>query len=139
MVSASLRSVGSPRRITAVLILPFTLGLTPLYGAVPMSIDGNDQVGRKRIETAMDLPEQILGYSEDEWEAWTEEAALSLSDLYRETGYLDAEFRLERLDSSKSAKEGRPAIALHIREGTRYRFGRVAVESKGGGSGLVSP
>jgi outer membrane protein assembly factor BamA len=104
-------------------------GAVPSPGEVRITVSGNEEIPRRRIEAALDIPERPGDMDESEWEAWTEDAAGLLSDLYRETGYFDAAFRFEREGPGGS---GPDAIGVFVREGERYRFGAVGVESSEG-------
>lgn len=95
-------------------------------GDVALDVEGNDKISRRRIESALELPESPWEMDAADWEVWSEDAAGLLSDLYREQGFFDAAFRFEHGDSS-STREDFP-IRVHVREGERYRFGRVSVD-----------
>jgi outer membrane protein assembly factor BamA len=110
------------------------LGAAPSAGEVQIAVSGNEEIPRRRIEAALDIPERPWEMDESDWEAWTEDAAGLLSDLYRETGYFDAAFRFER---TAEGGAGEPAIGIFVREGDRYRFGWVSVESSDGSAPAV--
>ena len=91
--------------------------------AATLAIEGCDHLPRKKIDAAISLPDKPSEISAEDWEDWVDVAAVSLTDLYGEIGYLDAAVKVERTD--KGAAEER--VTIHVREGEKYRFGAVAV------------
>ena len=128
MVAASRVSAAA-----AVLAAWVCLLSAPARGEVDLEVEGNDKVPRRRIESALDLPERPREMDAADWEVWSEDAAGLLSELYGETGYFDAAFRFVVGESAGGAGEKGPfRIKVLVREGTRYRFGRVQVEAEAG-------
>lgn len=95
--------------------------------SVAVTVEGAEQIPRRRVEAALDLPDHPRGMDETDWEVWHEDAAGLLSDLYREDGYFDAAFRFEH--GSAADTVGPYPIKIFVQEGARYTFGRVTVES----------
>lgn len=103
-------------------------------------MEGNGQFSRKKIESVLTLPDRPSSLSAEEWEDWVDDAALSITDLYAEIGYLDAAVKVERAgtDSARlSPQEDR--LRIQIREGERYRFGTVAIDAPDGSPRVVDP
>ncbi|MDB5047630.1 MAG: outer membrane protein family [Fibrobacteres bacterium] len=96
------------------------------WSAAPVVYEGNDHLSRKKLDAVLSAPDKPKELSPEDWEDWVDEAAASITDLYGETGYLDAAVKVDApgLDSAK-ADDNR--IRIHIREGDRYRFGKVAI------------
>jgi outer membrane protein assembly factor BamA len=93
---------------------------------VALSVEGNDLVPRRKIEAGLDLPPRPREMDESDWEVWSEDAAGLLSDLYREIGCFDAAFRFEHGDSALGPDDRYP-IRVFVREGARYKFGKVEI------------
>ncbi len=97
--------------------------------AATLTFAGNDHLPRKKIDAVVSPPDHPAALSAEEWDDWVDDATLSLSDLYGESGYLDAAFKVAQpqrggLDSDH--------VALIIREGRRYAFGSVTVTTTDG-------
>ena len=88
---------------------------------------------RRKIESALDLPERPREMDSTDWEVWGDDAAGLLSDLYGETGYFDAAFRFVLGDSAAGGKDNF-RIKVLVREGSRYKFGAVSVTGTAGGA-----
>lgn len=108
-------------------------------GEVDLQVEGNDNLSRRKLEAALDLPERPLDMDASDWEVWEEDAVGLLSDLYLETGYFDAAFRFEHGDTAAGGKDKDFPIKILVREGVRYRFGRVDVIPDSGGAPAVDP
>ena len=114
--------------------------LASAYAAAPLDLDGNDHLSRKKIETAVSMPDRPAALGPEDWEDWVDDAALSITDLYAESGYLDAAVKAERAGTdSAQVRPQDDRVRILIREGIRYRFGRVAVEAPGGSPGIIDP
>jgi outer membrane protein assembly factor BamA len=95
------------------------------WSATVLDIDGNAHLSRKKIEAVLSLPEKPKGFSEEDWEAWSDEVTSSLSDMYAEQGYLDVAFRVAPVPDTNAPAGADFHIRLEIREGERYKFGYV--------------
>ena len=109
--------------------------LSPLLSAAParsatLLLDGNEHLPRRKLESALSLPDHPSALSPEDWEDWVDDAALSITDLYGEIGYLDAAVKIERAgeDSAKIKPED-DRVRIRVREGERYRFGSVTISS----------
>lgn len=115
--------------------LPFCLlacAAWPAWAA-PLSLEGNAHLPRKKIESALSLPERPSSLSEEDWGDWVDETALAITGLYGEIGYLDAAVKVERAGADSSlVPPGKDAVSIHVQEGDQYRFGRVAIEAPPG-------
>jgi outer membrane protein assembly factor BamA len=108
--------------------------------AVPLSVEGNDRFSRRKIESALTLPDRPSALSAEEWEDWVDEAALSITDLYGEQGYLDAAVKVERAGTDTfQVKAQDDRLRILIREGERYRFGAVSIDAPAGSPRVVDP
>jgi outer membrane protein assembly factor BamA len=108
--------------------------------AATLWLDGNDHISRKKIESALTLPDRPSALSAEDWEDWVDDAALSISDLYGEMGYLDAAVKVERAGADSAAVRPQDdGIRIRIREGERYRFGTVTVEAPAGTPRVIDP
>jgi outer membrane protein assembly factor BamA len=109
------------------------------WAAAPLSVDGNDNLSRKKIEAALSIPEKPREMSPEDWEDWVDEAAGAVTELYGETGYLDAAVKIDSAGSD-TGKGGDPdRIRIHVREGERYRFGNVAIFDSAQGPPILDP
>jgi outer membrane protein insertion porin family len=125
-------------RKTFFLAAAFALAcLAPAAPGASLETSGNDHFSRKKIESALAAPDKPLTLSPEDWESWSEEAASALSDLYQEAGYFDAAFRFERAASPKPKEDG--IVKVAVREGPRYRIGKVAVVPGDGSAPIVPP
>jgi outer membrane protein assembly factor BamA len=108
--------------------------------ATPVSVEGNAHVSRKKIESALTLPDRPSALTAEEWEDWVDDAALSITDLYGEIGYLDAAIKVERagIDSAQVRPQD-DRLRILIREGQRYLFGTVSVDAPDGSPRVVDP
>ena len=75
------------------------------WSAAPLSVDGNDNLSRKKIEAALSIPEKPREMSPEDWEDWVDEAAGVITELYGETGYLDAAVKIDPV-APDTAKAG---------------------------------
>jgi outer membrane protein assembly factor BamA len=108
--------------------------------ATPLSVEGNENISRKKIESALTLPERPSALGAEDWEDWVDDAALSITDLYAEIGYLDAAVKVERAGSdSFQVKAQDDRLRILVREGQRYLFGSVSVEAPEGTPRVVDP
>jgi outer membrane protein assembly factor BamA len=109
------------------------------YGASVL-LDGNDNISRKKIESALTLPDRPSALSQEDWEDWVDDAALSVTDLYGDLGYMDAAVKVERIAAdSANVKPQDDRIRIGIREGVRYRFGAVRVATPAGFPQVIDP
>ncbi len=92
-----------------------------------LDIDGNAHQSKKKIESALTLPDKPKEFSAEDWESWSDEVASALSDLYSDDGYMDASFRVVPPADSAAKGGGDIRIRLLIREGERYKYGSVAL------------
>lgn len=136
MVGKPPRPPRAPRRRIRLLAALLLSAASAAAVQVDIVVEGNEEIPRRRIEAALDLPERPAEMDESDWEVWTEDAAGLLSDLYRETGWFDAAFRFQRPDSADRT-EVPYVIKVQVREGIRYRFGPVAVLPTDGTSPIV--
>ncbi len=99
--------------------------------AADLSVDGNDQLSRRKIEAAISLPEKPSTLSTEDWEDWVDDVAGSITDLYGQIGYLDAAVKVERSSDDSAAAGARAnkeeSVRVRVREGQRYVFGHVVV------------
>jgi outer membrane protein assembly factor BamA len=124
-----------PPRIALAFLL-----LSAAARATPLSVEGNDKISRKKIESALTLPDRPSALSAEEWEDWVDEAALSITDLYGELGYLDAAVKVERAGADSAQVEPQDdRLRILIREGERYRFGAVSIDAPEGSPRVVDP
>lgn len=108
--------------------------------AAALSLDGNDHISRRKIESALTLPDRPSALSPEDWEDWVDDAALSITDLYGEGGYLDAAVKVERAgDDSAKVRPQDDRVRIRIREGVRYRFGNVTVAAPEGTPRVIDP
>ncbi|MEO6096343.1 MAG: BamA/TamA family outer membrane protein [Fibrobacteria bacterium] len=107
------------------------------WSAAPLTIDGNDNLSRKKLDAVLSVPDKPSEMSKEGWEDWVDETAEAITDLYGEIGYLDAAIKIDPIASDTGEAAGRPAsrskgpepdrIRIHVREGARYRIGKVTV------------
>lgn len=120
-----------------VLALLAALANRPL--AAPLELEGNDNLGRKKIDAAVTPPEHPDSLSAEDWEDWVDDAAASITDLYGEIGYLDAAVKAERGADSAQGGPGPDRVRIRIREGKRYAFGQVAIITTEHGVPVLDP
>jgi outer membrane protein insertion porin family len=108
------------------------------HSAALLQFEGDDHLPRRKIEAAMALPDKPLAMSDEDWEDWQDEAVDALSDAYQEIGYFDAAFRFERRPG-EGAKSADGIVKVTLREGPRYRFGRVTVVHADGSAPIMDP
>lgn len=105
---------------------------------VALEVGGNDLIPRRKIEAGLDLPQRPRDMDDSDWEAWSEDAAGLLSDLYREIGCFDAAFRIEHGDTALGPGDRYP-VRILVREGERYAFGRIEVLPLDGSDPAAGP
>ncbi|MEO7427692.1 MAG: BamA/TamA family outer membrane protein [Fibrobacteria bacterium] len=98
----------------------------PCASAVGILFEGNAHLSRKKMDAVVSAPENPEGMSGEDWEDWVDETASAITDLYGESGYLDAAIKIEAPGwDTTDAKDAR--IRISVREGERYRFGSVSI------------
>lgn len=105
--------------------------------APAVTTSGHTAFSSRRVVDLIALPRPLPEWRVDEWEDWSNDAALLVREAYRDLGYFDAatEVTLHFDDTVAGAASVAPprAIAVRIEEGTRYRFGTVRVLLPGPG------
>ncbi|MDB5106988.1 MAG: outer membrane protein family [Fibrobacteres bacterium] len=107
--------------------------------AAPTSVDGNDNISKKKIDAVLTVPDKPRELSAEDWEDWVDEAASAITDLYGDAGYLDAAIKIDP-PGSDTGKGGDPdRVRIHVREGARYTFGKVAVSNTDHSPSVIDP
>ncbi len=135
------------------------MSLSAAWSAAPLVLDGNGNLSRKKIDAAVTAPDNPRQLSQEDWEDWVDDAAAAITDLYGEIGYLDAAVKVDPpgADTGKGGLgpgglgPGGPGpagqgsggdpdrIRIHIREGLRYRFGKVTVADSAHAIPVIGP
>src|SRR4051812_33349832 len=90
------------------------LAFLPVEAGIKIHLTGNSFLGDTRLEEA--LSPEPEGYSEDELRDWREDADFNIADLYRESGFFDAQIKTVLRKRSEDYKDWEATIS--IEEGT---------------------
>jgi len=112
-----------PRQLLCVGMIPF-LWAAAIRAEIGLKVTGNEFFRDSRIKEVI-APDPET-YDQDGLNAWKDDAVFYVEDLYRQSGFFDAEVAvaLKRADSSK-AKDY--SASIQVREGKRYRLDSVRV------------
>lgn len=114
------------------------LGGQAAFAAPAVKIEGNREFSARRITALIALPQPDPQWRIDEWEGWSEDAALLVREAYRDLGYLDAGAVVTlRFSDTAVGAAGVSALTpphtveISIEEGERYRFREVRLRLPG--------
>lgn len=103
--------------------------------APAVRVEGNREFSAHRITALIAMPKPDPQWRVDEWESWSEDAALLVREAYRDVGYFDAGaiVTLRFADTLAGAPSFTPphTVEIAIEEGPRYRFGQVRMQLPG--------
>lgn len=116
---------GARAGICASLVLAATVSAEPPR----LAIEGNDYLGAGKIEELLVLPQQPELYSLASWQAWSEDAAAVVEEYYHDIGFFLAQAEVRPVLDSLHEPSAVSLVRLDIREGIRFHFREVAIET----------
>ncbi len=104
-----------------------SFGAAELSARPDIVVEGERAFSARRVADLLPLPSPLPAWHPDEWDAWSEDAALLVREGYRDAGFFDAEVAVQLLLPEGQAGVRPRRIEVQVVEGERYRFDRVHV------------
>jgi outer membrane protein assembly factor BamA len=104
------------------------VAFTAAFSAPRVSVEGQKAISARRIIELVSLPNPLPDWAVDEWDAWSGDAALLVSEAYRDLGFFDAGAVVSMQFGDTSLSTTPLAVTVTIDEGIRYRFGVVRID-----------
>jgi len=102
------------------------------FAAPAVTTAGHKAFNARRIVELISVPAPLPDWTVEEWEAWSQDAALLVREAYRDLGYFDAGAVVSLgFDDTTGVAGGAAApraIDVSVEEGPRYRFGTVSID-----------
>ena len=98
-----------------------------LTRSIEIQVMGQMAFSTHQIESYLGFPEKPEEWTKEDWESWSLDAALLVSEAYRDQGYFEAKAHIVPPNFDTVLTHSLPICSVFVSEGPRYLFDSIQI------------